>query len=178
MILMSSDTLVGDFVELINAGVLQFLMTYININEVETGNLVGYYVIASAIFAIPLISMTMQFNQKMLLMILLRGFAVSNILAGLVYDYKLIIILRVVGGICAAVMWHMIVAYGMRLVDEIQLSDGVESALLYFGIGSLISVLLAIKCTDKYLRLLTVAIFAWLISSTSVFLLLGGTSGL
>lgn len=284
MILMSSVTFVGILSELMPSGVLPLMMADLNINEVQTGNLVGYYAIASAIFAIPLISLTMQFNRKMLLMILLGGFAVSNILAGLVHDYMLIIILRVVGGICAGVMWPMIAAYGMRLVDkkhhgkaiavimagttlgislgmpimtsigndygwrtefiglgvviiaiaiigffalpsipgekltkssspfallkipevlivllltllgviahygvyvyitslvdEIQLSGGVESALLYFGIGSLISVLLAIKYTDKYLRLLTIAMFGLLIISMSVFLLFGGTSGL
>ena len=284
MILMSSVTFVGILSELMPSGVLPLMMADLNINEVQTGNLVGYYAIASAIFAIPLISMTMQFNRKMLLMILLGGFAVSNILAGLVHDYMLIIVLRVVGGICAGVMWPMIAAYGMRLVDEkhhgkaiavimagttlgislgmpimtsigneygwrtefiglgvviiaiaivsffalpsipgekltkssspfallkipevlivllltllgviahygvyvyitslvdeIQLSGGVESALLYFGIGSLISVLLAIKYTDKYLRLLTIAMFGLLIISMSVFLFFGGTSGL
>ena len=284
MILMSSVTFVGILSELMPSGVLPLMMADLNINEVQTGNLVGYYAIASAIFAIPLISMTMQFNRKMLLMILLGGFAVSNILAGLVHDYIIIIVLRVVGGICAGVMWPMIAAYGMRLVDvkhhgkaiavimagttlgislgmpmmtsigneygwrtefiglgglilaiaivgffalpsipgekltkssspfallkipevlivllltllgviahygvyvyitslvdEIQLSGGVESALLYFGIGSLISVLLAIKYTDQYLRLLTIAMFGLLIISMSVFLLFGGTSGL
>lgn len=284
MILMSSVTFVGILSELMPSGVLPLMMADLNINEVQTGNLVGYYAIASAIFAIPLISMTMQFNRKVLLMILLGGFAVSNILAGLVHDYMLIIVLRVVGGICAGVMWPMIAAYGMRLVDEkhhgkaiavimagttlgislgmpmmtsignefgwrtefiglgvvilaiaiigffalpsipgeklskssspfallkipevlivllltllgviahygvyvyitslvdeIQLSGGVESALLYFGIGSLISVLLAIKYTDKYLRLLTIAMFGLLIISMSVFLLFGGTSAL
>ncbi|MDN3607741.1 MFS transporter [Kaistella yonginensis] len=284
MILMSSVTFVGILSELMPSGVLPLMMADLNINEVQTGNLVGYYAIASAIFAIPLISMTMQFNRKMLLMILLGGFAVSNILAGLVHNYMLIIVLRVVGGICAGVMWPMIAAYGMRLVDEkhhgkaiavimagttlgislgmpimtsigndygwrtefiglgvviiaiaivsffalpsipgekltkssspfallkipevlivllltllgviahygvyvyitslvdeIQLSGGVESALLYFGIGSLISVLLAIKYTDKYLRLLTIAMFGLLIISMSVFLFFGGTSGM
>ena len=284
MILMSSVTFVGILSELMPSGVLPLMMADLNINEVQTGNLVGYYAIASAIFAIPLISLTMQFNRKMLLMILLGGFAISNILAGLVHDYMVIIVLRVIGGICAGVMWPMIAAYGMRLVDEkhhgkaiavimagttlgislgmpmmtsigneygwrtefiglglvilaiaiigffalpsipgekltkssspfallkipevlivllltllgviahygvyvyitslvdeIQLSGGVESALLYFGIGSLISVLLAIKYTDKYLRLLTIAMFGLLIISMSVFLLFGGTSGL
>lgn len=284
MILMSSVTFVGILSELMPSGVLPLMMADLQINEVQTGNLVGYYAIASAIFAIPLISFTMHFNRKMLLMILLGGFAVSNILAGLVHDYMLIIVLRVVGGICAGVMWPMIAAYGMRLVDEkhhgkaiavvmagttlgislgmpimtsigndygwrtefiglgvviiaiaivgffalpsipgekltkssspfallkipevlivllltllgviahygvyvyitslvdeIQLSGGVESALLYFGIGSLISVLLAIKYTDQYLRLLTIAMFGLLIISMSVFLLFGGTSGM
>ncbi|WOD44598.1 MFS transporter [Hwangdonia lutea] len=284
MILMSSVTFVGILSELMPSGVLPLMMDDLNISEVQTGNLVGYYAIASAIFAIPLISITMQFNRKYLLMILLGGFAISNIISGLVYDYTVIIILRIIGGICAGVMWPMIAAYGMRLVDEdnhgkaiavimagttlgisvgmpimtaigndygwrtefiglggfiiliafigffalpstpgekltkssspfallkipsvllillltllgviahygvyvyitslvdeIQLAGGVESALLFFGIGSLISVLLAIKFTDKYLRLLTILMFALLIISMVIFLMFGGTKGM
>ena len=284
MILMSSVTFVGILSELMPSGVLPLMMDDLNINEVQTGNLVGYYAIASAIFAIPLISLTMQFNRKYLLLILLSGFAISNIIAGLVHDYTMIIILRIIGGICAGVMWPMIAAYGMRLVgeehhgkaiavimagttlgisvgmpimtaigndygwraefiglgffiiaialisffalpstpgekltkssspfallkipavlivlmltllgviahygvyvyitslvDEIQLAGGIESALLFFGVGSLISVLLAIKYTDKHLRLLTILMFALIIVSMVIFLMFGGTKGM
>ncbi len=284
MLLMSSVTFVGILSELMPSGVLPQMMDDLKITEGQTGNLVGYYAIASAIFAIPLISMTMQFNRKMLLLILLGGFSVSNIVAGLLHDYSLIIILRVIGGICAGVMWPMIAAYGMRLVkenhhgkaiavimagntlgisvgmpimtfigneygwrtefiglgvvilgialisffalpstpgekltkssspfallkipevlivllltllaviahygvyvyitglvEEIQLSGGIESALLLFGIGSLISVLLAIKYTDQHLRLLTVAMFGLLIISMGLFLMFGNITGI
>ncbi len=284
MLLMSSVTFVGILSELMPSGVLPQMMADLKITEGQTGNLVGYYAIASAIFAIPLISMTMQFNRKMLLLILLGGFSVSNIVAGLLHDYSLIIILRVIGGICAGVMWPMIAAYGMRLVkenhhgkaiavilagntlgisvgmpvmtfigneygwrtefiglgvvilgialisffalpstpgekltkgsspfvllkipevlivllltllaviahygvyvyitglvEEIQLSGGIESALLLFGIGSLISVLLAIKYTDQHLRLLTVAMFGLLIISMGLFLMFGSITGI
>ena len=284
MLLMSSVTFVGILSELMPSGVLPQMMDDLKITEGQTGNLVGYYAIASAIFAIPLISMTMQFNRKMLLLILLGGFSVSNIVAGLLHDYSLIIILRVIGGICAGVMWPMIAAYGMRLVkenhhgkaiavimagntlgisvgmpvmtfigneygwrtefiglgvvilgialisffalpsthgekltkssspfallkipevlivllltllaviahygvyvyitglvEEIQLSGGIESALLLFGIGSLISVLLAIKYTDQHLRLLTVAMFGLLIISMGLFLMFGSITGI
>src|SRR5690554_5714462 len=284
MILMSSITFVGILSELMPSGVLPQMMADLHISEVQTGNLVGYYAIASAIFAILLISVTMQYNRKYLLLILLGGFAISNIIAGLIYDYTIIIVLRVIGGICAGVMWPMIAAYGMRLVDEnhhgkaiavimagntlgisigmpvmtfigneygwrtefiglgmviiaialisvfalpstpgekltkssspfallrmpavlivllltllgviahygvyvyvtslvdeIQLAGGIESALSLFGIGSLISVLLAIKYTDKHLRLLTIAMFALLIISMVIFLMFGRTTGM
>lgn len=283
MILMSSVTFVGILSELMPSGVLPQIMSDLNISEVETGNLVGYYAIASAIFAIPLISVTMRFNRKYLLLILLGGFAISNIIVGLIDNYTVIIALRVVGGICAGVMWPMIAAYGMRLVskdqhgkaiavimagstlgisigmpimtsigndygwrtefiglgvfifvigliavialpsapgekltkssspfallkipavlivllltllgvvahygvyvyitsliDKIQLAGGIESALLLFGLGSLASVLLAIKYTDKYLRLLTIAMFGLLIVSMLVLLLFGKVTG-
>lgn len=284
MILMSSVTFVGILSELMPSGVLPQMMADLNINEVQGGNLVGYYAIASAVFAIPLVSVTMQFNRKILLLSLLAGFAVSNIVAALVQHYTIIIILRIIGGICAGVMWPMIAAYGMRLVseeqhgkaiavimagntlgislgmpvmtfigteygwrtafvvlgivivaiavisvfalpstpgekltrssspfalfkipavllvllltllgviahygvyvyitslvDEIGLAGGIESALLLFGAGSLISVLLAIKYTDQYLRLLTVAMFALLIVAMLIFMIAGGIKGI
>ncbi|MCG2461172.1 MFS transporter [Flavobacteriaceae bacterium F89] len=284
MILMSSVTFVGILSELMPSGVLPQIMADLHISEVQGGNLVGYYAIASAIFAIPLVSMTVRFNRKMLLLILLSGFAVSNVIAGLLHNYTIIVFLRIIGGICAGVMWPMIAAYGMRLVnpehhgkaiavvmagntlgisigmpimtaigndygwrtefvalgaiiivialicvfalpsvpgekltkgssplallkipavlivllltllgvcahygvyvfitslvDEIQLVGGTEGALILFGAGSLISVLLAIKYTDKYLRLLTTAMFALLIVSMVIFLMFGKTIGM
>ncbi|GGW54319.1 hypothetical protein DFQ11_101306 [Winogradskyella epiphytica] len=75
MILMSSVTFVGILSELMPSGVLPLMMDDLNISEVQTGNLVGYYAIASAIFAIPLISLTMQFNRKYLLLLLLGDVA-------------------------------------------------------------------------------------------------------
>ncbi|KAA9325702.1 MFS transporter [Adhaeribacter soli] len=284
MILMSSVTFVGILSELMPSGVLPQMMADLDISEVQGGNLVGYYAIASAIFAIPLVSLTMPFNRKILLLLLLAGFAVSNIVAGLLHSYTVIIILRVIGGICAGVMWPMIAAYGMRLVnanqhgkaiavimagntlgislgmpvvtyignefgwrtefialgvfilvlallcifmlpsipgekltkssspfallripevlivllltllgvsahygvyvyitslvEELNLAGGIEGALLLFGVGSLISLLLAIKYTDQHLRFLTVAMFALLAVSMVVFILFGGTTGI
>ncbi|MCE7059351.1 MFS transporter [Dyadobacter sp. CY343] len=279
MILMSSVTFVGILSELMPSGVMPQINSDLNISELQGGNLVGYYAIASAIFAIPLVSVTLKFNRKVLILILLAGFAASNIMVGILANYTIIIILRIIGGICAGVMWPMIAAYGMRLVnhehhgkaiavimagntlgisagmpsitfignrygwraafialgimiiaiavtcavalpstpgekltrssspfslfkipsvltvllltllgvmahygvyvyitklvDEIELLGGIESALLLFGSGSLISVLLAIKYTDKHLRLLTTAMFALVIISMLVLLLFG-----
>ncbi|MCF0040331.1 MULTISPECIES: MFS transporter [Dyadobacter] len=279
MILMSSVTFVGILSELMPSGVMPQINSDLNISELQGGNLVGYYAIASAIFAIPLVAVTLKFNRKILILILLAGFAASNIMVGILANYTIIIILRIIGGICAGVMWPMIAAYGMRLVnhehhgkaiavimagntlgisagmpsitfignrygwraafialgiiiiaiavtcavalpftpgekltrssspfslfkipsvltvllltllgvmahygvyvyitrlvDEIELLGGIESALLLFGSGSLISVLLAIKYIDKHLRLLTTAMFALVIFSMLVLLLFG-----
>src|SRR5690554_8030695 len=68
--------------------------------------------------------------------------------------------------------------YITSLVNEIQLAGGVEMAILFFGIGSLISVLIAIKYTDKYLRLLTIAMFGLIIISMVIFLMFGGATGI
>ena len=116
--LMASVTFVGILSELVPSGILPQMTDGLGVEESKVGFLVGVYALASAIAAIPLISLTLAFNRKNLLMILLIGFAVSNIVVGVSSSYAVIITARVVGGICAGVMWPMIAAYGTRLAPE------------------------------------------------------------
>lgn len=115
---MASVTFVGILSELVPSGILPQMTDGLGVEESEVGFLVGVYALASAIAAIPLISATLAFNRKTLLMALLIGFAASNIVVGLSSSYAVIIASRIVGGICAGVMWPMIAAYGTRLVPE------------------------------------------------------------
>ena len=116
--LMASVTFVGILSELVPSGILPQMTEGLGVEESEVGFLVGVYALASAIAAIPLISATLAFNRKTLLMVLLIGFAASNIVVGFSSSYAVIIAARIVGGICAGVMWPMIAAYGTRLVPE------------------------------------------------------------
>ena len=116
--LMASVTFVGILSELMPSGILPQMTEGLGVEESDVGFMVGVYALASAIAAIPLVSATLAFNRKTLLMALLIGFAVSNIVVGLSSSYSVIIAARIVGGICAGVMWPMIAAYGTRLVPE------------------------------------------------------------
>ncbi len=114
--LMASVTFVGILSEMVPTGVLPQMSEGLNVSETQVGFLVGVYALASAIFAIPLVSATLAVNRKMLLMVLLIGFAASNLVVALSTSYQIIVGSRIVGGICAGVMWPMIAAYGSRLV--------------------------------------------------------------
>lgn len=116
--LMASVTFVGILSELVPSGILPQMTDGLGIEESDVGFLVGVYALASAVAAIPLISATLALNRKALLMALLIGFAVSNVVVGVSSSYPIIIGARIVGGICAGVMWPMIAAYGTRLVPE------------------------------------------------------------
>jgi predicted MFS family arabinose efflux permease len=116
--LMASVTFVGILSELVPSGILPQMTEGLGVEESEIGFLVGVYALASALAAIPLISATLAVNRKALLLALLIGFAASNIVVGLSSSYTVIIAFRIVGGICAGVMWPMIAAYGTRLVPE------------------------------------------------------------
>lgn len=113
---MSSVTFVGILSELVPSGILPQMTQGLGIDEAQVGFLIGIYALASAICAIPLVSLTLAINRKTLLLALLAGFSVSNIIVGLTSSYPLIVAMRIVGGICAGVMWPMIAAYGTALV--------------------------------------------------------------
>lgn len=113
--LMASVTFVGLLSELLPSGVLPQMTDDLGVSESQVGALVGGYALASAIFAIPLVSATLAVNRKKLLMTLLIGFAVTNIAVALSSSYTFILACRILGGICAGVMWPMIAAYGTRL---------------------------------------------------------------
>lgn len=115
---MSSVTFVGILSELVPSGILPQMTADLGVDEGDVGFLVGVYALASAIFAIPLISATLAVNRKVLLLVLLAGFAVSNLVVAISSSYEIIVACRILGGICAGVMWPMIAAYGTRLVPE------------------------------------------------------------
>ena len=117
-VLMAGVTFVGILSELVPSGILPQMTDGLGISEGNVGFLVGVYALASAISAIPLISATLAVNRKALLMALLIGFAASNFVVALSSSYSVILGCRIVGGICAGVMWPMIAAYGTRLVPE------------------------------------------------------------
>jgi predicted MFS family arabinose efflux permease len=116
--LMASVTFVGILSELVPSGVLPQMAEGLGVSDTQVGFLVGVYALASAIFAIPLVSATLAVNRKRLLITLLIGFAASNVVVALSSSYGVIIACRVLGGICAGVMWPMIAAYGTRLAPE------------------------------------------------------------
>ncbi|MDI9519982.1 MAG: MFS transporter [Bacillota bacterium] len=120
LLLMSSITFVAILSEMVPAGILGHLSEGLGISQAQAGQMIGIYALASAICAIPLVTATMHINRKKLLLSLLFGFAVSNLLVGLVSNYYVVLAMRVIGGVAAGILWAMISAYGMKLVPEDQ----------------------------------------------------------
>jgi len=116
--LMASVTFVGILSELVPSGILPQMAEGLGVSESRVGFLVGVYALASAVAAIPVVTATLAVNRKKLLMILLAGSAGSNLIVAATSSYAVIVVCRIVGGICAGVMWPMIAAYGTRLVPE------------------------------------------------------------
>lgn len=115
LFIMAAITCMALLSELVPTGVLPHMSQSLDVAPAAIGNLVGIYALASALCAIPLITLTIAWNRKTLLMLLLIGFAISNFIIAFSPSYYLTLASRFVGGICAGALWPMITAYGMRL---------------------------------------------------------------
>ena len=94
-ILMGSITFLAILSELMPSGILPEMAAGFGITEAQAGGFVGQYAIASAIFGIPIVSATVEWDRKKLLMILLAGFAFANILVGFVSVYWLAVVAQI-----------------------------------------------------------------------------------
>lgn len=80
--------------------------------------------------------------------------------------------------ILGVVAHYGVYVYIASLVGTLQIAGGIEMALVMFGLGSLVSVVIAIKYTDNHLQLLTILMFALLILAMAIFLIFGGAFGI
>lgn len=104
--------------ELLPSGILPQMVAGLGIDHAQVGFLVGVYALATAVFTIPMISLTLAINRKKLLLWLLIGLSISNMLVGVSSSYHFIVICRVFGGICACILWPMIAALGTRIAPS------------------------------------------------------------
>ena len=89
--LMASVTFVGLLSELIPSGILPQMTEDLGVSESHIGMLVGVYALASAVGTIPLVTATLTVNRKHLLLVLLAGFAISNLVVGLASSYAVMV---------------------------------------------------------------------------------------
>ena len=87
---------------------------------------------------------------------------------------QMVVLFTVLG----VVAHYGVYVYIASLIATLELAGGIEMALIMFGLGSLLSVVIAIKHTDNHLQLLTILMFALLILAMTIFLVFGGTIGI
>lgn len=92
LVLMSSVTFIAILSEMMPAGVFDHISEGLAISVESAGQMIGLYALASAIVAVPLVTATMRFNRKPLLLWLLFGFSLSNIVVGFSSSYLLTVL--------------------------------------------------------------------------------------
>lgn len=135
LILMSSITFMAILAELMPAGVLSDIALSLNVSQARASQLIGFYAVASALAGIPLVSLTISVNRKLLLEALLAIFALANLVVALAPSLTIALIGRALGGACAGTLWPMITAYAMKLVRKEETGKAVTIVMAGITVG-------------------------------------------
>lgn len=117
-LLMATVTFFAILSELAPTGVLSLMAGDLNVDLLQAGKLVGHYALASALLGIPLVVASVTLNRKNLLLAIMAGFGIFNLIVGFSTNFTLTYIARFLSGVCAGVLWPMIVAYGIKLAPK------------------------------------------------------------
>lgn len=118
LLLMSSVTFITILTELGPSGILPEMSADLGVHESKGAMITGAYALASAIAAIPLVTMTVGMNRKKLVMRILLVIAITNTGVALASNYTLVLIFRILCGGAVGLAWPVMTAYGIRVVDE------------------------------------------------------------
>lgn len=102
--------------ELMPAGVLPWLSADLGVRDDRAGLLVTAYAFVVAATAVPLTTATMRWPRRQLIVVVLIGYAVSNLLMASAGSLLVAGAARVVGGLSHAVLFSIVTAYAARLV--------------------------------------------------------------
>jgi predicted MFS family arabinose efflux permease len=95
----------------------------------QTGMLVSYYALASALVGIPIITFTRGFARKPLLITGLFGTMIANAMTALSTHYSLTVVVRFIAGLFAGLVWPLLMGYAARVVSHKNIGRSVAITL-------------------------------------------------
>lgn len=158
--------------ETLPAGILPALGADLGVSEAAAGQTITLYAIGSIAGAIPIISATMGWPRRRLLVLALTGYLISSLLVAVSPLYALTLGIRFVTGIFAGVLWGILAGYASRLVSPEQRGRGVTIALAGTPIalavgtpaGALLSNLIGWRLTFVVMAVLSAAVLLWVLA--------------
>ncbi|MCD2114568.1 MFS transporter [Rhodococcus rhodochrous] len=155
--------------ETVPSGILPAISDGLLIAESAAGQLVTIYAIGSIVGAIPIISATMGWPRRRLLVASLGGFAVTTAIVAVAPWFQLTLVARFLTGIFAGVTWGIIAGYASRITPARIRGRGMTIALagaptaLAIGtpIGTLVAEMVGWRLTFLMLALFAVVILVW-----------------
>ncbi|SFT75590.1 MFS transporter [Arthrobacter sp. ov118] len=115
--------------ETMPAGILPEISQGLGVTESAAGQFVSAYAIGSIVGAIPIISATMAWSRRRLLLAALTGYAVTSLIVAVSPSFALALGARFVAGVFAGVLWGIVAGIAGRLVSEDQRGRGLTIAL-------------------------------------------------
>jgi predicted MFS family arabinose efflux permease len=115
--------------ETMPAGILPEMSAGLGVTESAAGQFVSIYAIGSILGAIPIISATMGWPRRKLLISALTGYVVTSLVVAVSSSFVLTLSARFVAGVFAGVLWGIIAGFASRLVTDEQRGRGLTIAL-------------------------------------------------
>ena len=126
--------------EVLPAGLLPQISTSLGVSESYAGQFITMYALGSLLAAIPVISLTKNWNRKPLLLISIFGFFLFNLTTFFLNHYFLLLVVRFLAGVSAGIIWGLLTGYTVRMVSP-EMSG---RALAIVGIGQPIALSLGV----------------------------------
>lgn len=102
--------------ETMPAGLLPEIGASLGIKESLVGQLITLYALGSVMAAIPIISATLHWPRKRLLLMATVGFFVFNAITALSTSYILTLCARFIAGMAAGITWGLLIGYSRGIV--------------------------------------------------------------
>lgn len=102
--------------ETLPAGLLPQISQGLNITEAQAGQFITLYALGSVMAAIPIITMTRDWNRRPLFLYAIIGLLIFNSLTAISTHYYFILMARFFAGMSAGVIWGLLAGYARRLV--------------------------------------------------------------
>ena len=115
--------------ETMPAGFLPALSGDLRVSEAAAGQTVTVFAIGSIAAAIPVISLTMGWARRRLLLIALAGYVLTSVGTALSDSFTATLAIRFIAGIFAGVLWGILAGYARRLVAPEQAGKALTIAL-------------------------------------------------
>jgi predicted MFS family arabinose efflux permease len=115
--------------ETMPAGILPEMSQGLGVTESAAGQFVSVYAIGSIVGAIPIISSTMGWSRRRLLVGALTGYVLTSLVVAVSSSFVLTLGARFVAGVFAGVVWGVIAGIAGRLVSADQRGRGLTIAL-------------------------------------------------
>jgi predicted MFS family arabinose efflux permease len=163
--------------ETLPAGILPAMSGDLGVSESAVGQTVTVFAIGSIAGAIPLISATMGWQRRKLLLLAITGYAVTSVVTAVSDNFVLTLIIRFVAGVFAGVLWGILATYARRMVTPNHHGRAITIALagtpvaLAIGTpaGTLLAGLIGWRFTFGVMALLAVLLIAWVLAAVPDF---------
>lgn len=157
--------------ETMPAGILPQMSAGLDVTESAAGQTVSAYAVGSIVGAIPIITTTMGWPRRRLLVAALTGYLLTSLVVALSSSFTLTLGARFIAGMFAGVLWGIIAGIAGRLVSQEQRGRGLTIALagtpiaLAIGTpaGTLIAGIVGWRLTFVAMALLAALIIGWVL---------------